>query len=88
MPYRIYFSPKAMEEFGQLDKSTAQQIKDKLVWLSFNIENTRLKPLSGDFKGSYKLRAGDYRAIYTLDKSSASIFVRFVGHRSEIYRSK
>ena len=88
MSYRIFLSPKASGELSQLDKPTAQQIKDKLVWLSLNIESVHGKSLSGAFKGSYKLRIGDYRAIYTQDKSSESIFVRFVGHRSNIYKLK
>jgi mRNA interferase RelE/StbE len=88
MPYRIFLSPKASDELGQLDKPTAQQIKDKLDWLSLNIESARGKPLSGAFKGSYKLRIGDYRAIYTMDKALESIFVRFIGHRSSIYKLK
>jgi len=43
-----------------------------------------LKPLSGEFKGVYKLRVGDWRVIYTVEGDS--IVVQGIGHRREIYR--
>ncbi|MBM4081682.1 MAG: type II toxin-antitoxin system mRNA interferase toxin, RelE/StbE family, partial [Planctomycetes bacterium] len=46
------------------------------------------EPLTGPWKGKYKLRVGDWRAVYTADKSERLISVHRVGHRSEIYTTR
>ncbi len=33
----------------------------------------------------WKLRAGDYRMIYEIDKASNRVIVLFVGHRKNVY---
>ena len=42
------------------------------------------EPLTGNFKGTYKLRVGDWRIIYTIGYNA--ILIQFVGHRKEIYK--
>jgi len=44
------------------------------------------KPLSGKFKGLWKLRIGDYRIVYTIEKARLIIFVLRIRHRKEVYR--
>ena len=41
-------------------------------------------PLHGDMVGSYRLRIGDYRVLFTLQDNTMHIFG--VRHRSEAYR--
>ena len=46
-------------------------------------------PSSRQFVGSnktYRLRMGDYRAIYIVDSETATIEVQIIGHRKEVYR--
>ncbi|GAB3410381.1 hypothetical protein GCM10027435_00940 [Haloparvum alkalitolerans] len=43
----------------------------------------RLEPLAG--YPYYKLRAGDYRAIITWDRSNDRLIVEAVGHRRNVY---
>lgn len=33
----------------------------------------------------WKLRAGDYRVIYEIDKASSRVIVLFIGHRKNVY---
>jgi mRNA-degrading endonuclease RelE of RelBE toxin-antitoxin system len=40
--------------------------------------------LQGDLAGSYRLRVGDYRILFTLENNALRIFG--VRHRSEAYR--
>ena len=35
-----------------------------------------------------KPREGDYRIIYKVSHEEKIVFVRFIGHRSEIYKEK
>ena len=54
--------------------------------LSENIELISPLPLSGNLSGLYKLKVGDYRAIYELDHNKMIITVHKIGHRRDIYK--
>jgi mRNA interferase RelE/StbE len=82
----LMFTTDAKEDLAKLDKTTARQIFAKLHWLTENFDSLSLEPLAGDLKGIYKLRVGDYRALYTFDKQQ--LIVHFVRHRREVYKSK
>lgn len=41
------------------------------------------KPLRRSLKGYRKLRVGDYRVVYRIEKTTVKIFM--IGHRSNVY---
>ena len=57
-----------------------------LTWLAENVDLVNHRALTGRWDGFYRLRAGDYRALYTIDRENRRIVVELVGHRSEVYR--
>ena len=46
------------------------------------------KPLSGEYKGFWKLKVGPYRVVYEIIESQVTVYVIKVGYRrdSEIYK--
>lgn len=42
-------------------------------------------PLTG-FPGLYRVRQGDWRAVFSIDHRAGRLIVESVGHRREIYR--
>jgi len=86
--YRVKFTPEALKQMENLDKSIAQQVLKKLHWMGENFDQTTHLPLTGTLKGIYKLRVGDYRALYDFDKDVQTIIVHFVQHRREVYKTK
>ncbi len=42
-------------------------------------------PLRRNLKGYMKLRVGDYRIIYSVDKEIITVHVIKIGHRREVY---
>lgn len=61
--YQVKFSENALREMRKLDKPTARVIKN---WVVKNLVDTidpRLhgKPLTGNLKGIWRYRVGDYR---------------------------
>ena len=86
--YRVNFTPEALKQMEDLDKSIAQQVLKKLRWIAENFDQTTHLPLTGTLKGIYKLRVGDYRALYDFDKDAQTIIVHFVQHRREVYKTK
>ena len=85
MSYRLSLRPDATDSLKKLDKTAANNILKKLKWLTENAENAAHRSLSGDLKGFYKLRVGDYRAIYKLNRDEQMIVLYFVGHRRDVY---
>jgi mRNA interferase RelE/StbE len=84
--FDVYFSAEAEASLGRLDKMNAQRILDRIKWLSQHIEDINHTALTGNLRGAFKLRVGDYRVIYELKHKTAILMVRFIGHRSEIYK--
>lgn len=85
---RAQLTPQAAEALSRLDKTTAQRILKKLRWLSENLDSISVEALTGKLRGLFKLRVGDYRVFYSLDKTNTSLIVHEVGHRREIYKTK
>lgn len=84
--FKVYFSQEAESSLSHLDKQIAQRILDRIKWLSQHIEDVNHKALTGNLRGIFKLRVGGYRVLYELKHNTAILTIRFVGHRSEIYK--
>jgi mRNA interferase RelE/StbE len=83
---RIEWTEGAVKDLERLDKPIARRISRRLTWFSRNFQSIVPEPLSGELKGTFKLRVGDWRAVYTIE--GETIVIQFIGHRSEIYRIK
>ncbi len=85
--YKIEFIKEAYEEFKKLDKPVQRIIKEKLDLLVKNPEalKNNIKPLKGDYWGLYRLRVGNYRVVYKMEREKLIILIVRVGHRREIY---
>ncbi|MGQ9555181.1 MAG: type II toxin-antitoxin system RelE family toxin [Anaerolineae bacterium] len=86
--YQIKFTPDAEADLAHLGKTVAQRVLEKLRWLAENLDVVPPETLTGEWRGVFKLRVGDYRVLYTLDRVNASIIVHFVRHRREVYRTR
>lgn len=86
MAYQVEFLTEAETDLTKLDSTVRERIFKKIKWLSHNFETISPEPLSGEFKGYFKLRIGDYRAIYSVNPKSKIILIHLVGHRRAIYK--
>lgn len=57
-----------------------------MKWLSENFEEITPQALTGELKGLYKFRVGDYRIVYSVSQDKELLTVQMIGHRREIYR--
>ncbi|MCE2464293.1 MAG: type II toxin-antitoxin system RelE/ParE family toxin [Dehalococcoidia bacterium] len=85
MPYCIEYTDSANDDMSRLDRVVAHQVRNKLDELAGRAETVRHRALTGPLRGQYRLRVGNYRVLYELDRTNRRITVRAVGHRSEIY---
>lgn len=81
----VEFTPQAGDDLAHLDKPIAERILRKIRWLAENFEAVVPEPLTGPWRGLYKLRVGDFRILYTF--GDGKIVVRLAGHRRDVYRT-
>ena len=80
----VKWSSDALRDIGEIDQNIGERIVEKIVWLERNFANIVPEPLRHDFKGLYKLRVGDYRAVYSI--RGDIITVEMVRHRCDAYK--
>ncbi|MBI2831220.1 MAG: type II toxin-antitoxin system RelE/ParE family toxin [Chloroflexi bacterium] len=88
MSYRAIYLPRASGRLRRMDASEAQRIMRKIKWLAENQDLVTPKALTGEFKGLFKLRVGDYRALYSVSHNEQLIAIHFINHRKDVYKSK
>lgn len=81
--YELVYSPAASKQLEKLERA----IKERIV---IALERLRIKPESRDIKKlmgmpGYRLRVGDYRIIFDIERNKLLILVLTVGHRKNIY---
>lgn len=86
MEYRVEFRRQAEKDLSQLDKGISQRILKRIRWLGQHFEEITVEALIGkQWKGILKLRVGDHRVLYTVNRSKKLIAIHLIGHRREIY---
>jgi len=86
--YHVEFTPDAESDLAGLNKSIAQRILNKIRWLAENFDVIKPEPLTGQWKGVYKLRVGDYRVLYTFNTITETVTIHIIRHRREVYKKK
>jgi len=84
MSYEIFYVDKVVKNdipkiSGLYKNRIKQAIETKLV----NEPDLYGKPLRKSLKGYFKLRVGDYRIIFRIEKEKVKIFV--IAHRRIVY---
>lgn len=84
--YQIRLLKEAVRDLEKLDKVIARRIIKRINRLAENAEIIKPKGLRNNLAGFDKLREGDYRIIYETIHAEELIIIRFIGHRSEVYK--
>ena len=86
MKYELRISNSARKQLIKLPASIQKTINVKLVKLCADpfAQGLDVKKLHG--RDGYRLRIGDYRAIYELENNKLVLTVITVGHRKKIYQ--
>ncbi len=86
---RIEYLPGAKKDLGKIDKIWQRRIKNSLQILTENpalLEN-KIKKLKGKYKDYFRLRVGNYRVIFRVEKKKLVVLVVRIAHRKEIYKA-
>ena len=86
MQYSVEFRPEAEKDLLRLDPGVAQRVLNRIKWLAQHFDEITVESLRGkQWKGLLKLRVGDYRVLYTVNRPKKLIAIHLIGHRREIY---
>ncbi len=86
MKWRTRFEPGAQADIRKIDRRAAMTILRKLAEVEadpYGYSTTELV----ERPGVRRLRVGDYRVFYTLDKGELVVWVIAVAHRSTAYKA-
>ncbi|WP_032139109.1 type II toxin-antitoxin system RelE family toxin [Rickettsia tamurae] len=86
MQYKLSFSKTALKNLLKISTNKRKAILEKLEQLKLSPykENNNIKKLIGH--DGYRLRIGDYRIIYRINKGKLEILVINVDVRGEVYK--
>lgn len=84
MAYSVLLKRSAEKELNALDQTLRQRIVQTLLRLENDPRPRGAKKLTD--REAYRLRIGDYRALYTVDDGDRIVRIIAVGHRSDVYR--
>jgi len=81
---KVEWTEASLDDLQKLDKPIISRILKKISWFSENFDNVTPEALTGDLSGAFKLRIGDWRVVYTIEKDL--VLIHAIGHRREIYK--
>lgn len=84
--FKILFHPKALKQLKKLPKRDQEKIIKAIYKLKKNPFSPKLdtRRFYRTIK-SYRIRTGDLRAIYELDKKKKEVYIRYLGYRGQVY---
>lgn len=85
--YQVKFSEHAVKQLKKLDKPIVRVIKNWVIKNLIDTTDPRLhgKALTGNLKGIWRYRVGDYRLFAEIHDGELIIFIFEIAHRREIY---
>jgi mRNA interferase RelE/StbE len=82
--YKVLIKPSAVKELKRVPLKARRRLTAKIRALAEEPRPPGGEKLSGQER--YRLRQGDYRAIYGIDDAGQTVIVVKVGHRGDVYR--
>ena len=86
--WRIEITRTAEKQIAKIDRTAQKSILKFLHDLLRRADDPRLwgKALSGEKRGLWRYRVGDYRLICDIQDERITILVLELGHRKDVYR--
>ena len=84
--YKITYTTQAAKALLKMPRNTANLIREKLEQVAVDPFATipNAKKLQG--RPGYRLRVGDWRVIYEINKDEVTIIIMKIAPRSEVYK--
>jgi mRNA interferase RelE/StbE len=86
--WSVGFERSAERDLEKIEQKTRRRIIEKLYWLAQNFDVTFPQTLEGEWGDFYKLRVGDWRVKYKINRKEMVIIVVYIDWRDKAYRKK
>jgi len=83
--YKVLYLDKVEKDLKRMDKPTCKAILNKIEHTLAKDPQGLGKALTGQFKGFWRYRFGNYRVIYKLSETEILIIVAKIGQRKDVY---
>ena len=83
MAFRIDYKSSVSKDLRRLDPQATRRVIERLE-SALSADPKAGSPLSGEFRGLYKLRVGEYRVIYA--RTADGVLVLRIANRKDVYR--
>ena len=83
--YEVYLEKSAENDLKRLPTSVFDRIIPQIKSLGEDPRPSGCRKIT-DSKSDWRIRIGDYRVIYDIDKKAKAVRVMRVRHRREVYR--
>lgn len=67
---KVEWEKEALDDLQRIDRPIVKRILNKITWLSQHFDNITPELLSGDMAGLFKLRIGDWRVVYLIERDT------------------
>ena len=84
MSYRVELSRRAERDLSGLLRAVADRVRLRIFTLADDPRPRGSAKIASPDR--WRLRVGDYRAIYDIDDRAQLVIVQRVGHRKDVYR--
>lgn len=83
----LIFTARAARDLRALDKAVAQRILRELEKVADDPfgRHGKAQAMKGE-PPTFRLRVGDHRAVYSINREAGAVIVTRIGDRKEIYR--
>ena len=84
--YAVYLKPAAERALKKIaDRIARRRIVRAIDGLATTARPAQAVRIQGS-SGLLRIRAGDYRIIYTVEDATRTVLIATIGHRREVYR--
>lgn len=87
-PWYVGMSSNFMKDVDKIDRKIQGRILEALTDITIDpitLRGDTVKPLTGELQGSWRYRIGDYRLIYSPDKTTGDITLLAFASRGSVY---
>ena len=86
MTYRVYYSKESVKYLSRLTPSSIKRLFSRIEKLAKNpfADDNNIAKLTGT-KSSYRIRIGDTRVIYYIDREKRVIYITKIAPRGSVY---
>ena len=83
--FKVVSKPSVEKDLRSLPKSTIVRVMRQIAGLSDEPFPRQAVKLEGG-EELYRIRVGDYRVIYAVERAARLVTIHYVRHRREVYR--